>query len=206
MTLAEIFLLLLIVGWYGMRLESENASLEPPAPEAVLREDLRRAEEAAERAENARRELEARVTEHERILVWLQQHYGGGPIADFDTLKKLIAAREDRIRNEARRGKPVCAAANVLVRAVVDNGAVGLVLLEDFEHEKYRVPKNTGLDEGSALNDFLAVVQGVYAARRQAGADCVYDYELRWRTDTDYRVARQRFERYFYPARVTQLQ
>jgi hypothetical protein len=52
----------------------------------------------------------------------------------------------------------------------------------------------------------LNALSSYYAERRRLKTDCAWDYELVWRTDRDYRSARQQLERYFYPARLTQLQ
>ena len=49
MTLAEVFLLLLIVGWYGSRLESEAVGGKPGTPAEVLEKQLRESDEALRR-------------------------------------------------------------------------------------------------------------------------------------------------------------
>ena len=206
MTLAEIFLLLLIVGWYGMRLESETGAAGPPTPEAILREELREARNAAKKAEEERQALEMRLKEHERILEWLQDHYGGGPVADLETLRKVIATYEQGVRDAARRGKPVCSTPNVLVRVVVDDGQVSLTLLEDFASDSQRFPKGLLLSAEDDMNALLNSIGVFYGERLKTRTDCAYDYELAWRTDRDYRAGRQWFEKYFYPARVIQLQ
>jgi hypothetical protein len=203
MTLAEIFLLLLIVGWYGMRLESEEGVVAPPTPEAILQAELKKAQDALNHSEDARRALERQVEENRKILDWLQDHYGGGPKITLQELQALVRAHEDRIRTEARRGKPTCASSNVLLRVVADGGQTSLDLLETPPFEgNFRRAQHFAT--GADIDQLLLAVESFYAKRKASKAECAFDYELWWRTDSDYRSARQRFERHFYPARLTQ--
>ena len=207
MTLAEVFLLLLIVGWYGLRLESEAASSNEPSPQAVLANELKRVKMDLQRAEDARRAAEQQLEEHQRILKWLQSVLAL-PASPRDPLnaQQSLDIRDKRIRDEARRGKPVCAPSNQLIQVVADDDAVSVTMLDNFDGDGRQFAQGVTLTEDAEIDSFLRAIDAFYANRRQKQGTCAFDYALDWRTDRDYRTARQRFEGYFYPAGMRQLQ
>lgn len=193
MTLAEVFLLLLIVGWYGSRLESEAAGYSTPRPAAVVEKELIEAKSALARSEAENRRLQLQVREFEALLEHLASLVKArGPLdtqqAITDAVKKFGA--------DARRGKPGCRVSNILLSAVVADGQMSATL-----HQTVQGYAAESVLSGRRLERLLADVSAFYRERRSDGSECVFDYNLRWRTDADYRMGRQHFERYFYLAR-----
>src|SRR5256885_12217449 len=88
MTLAEVFLLLLIVGWYGSRLESEASGRDPGTPAEVLQQKLDEANKALKAAEEKADTLEKKDKILQDILVWLGGYTRSErPITDLDSAK-----------------------------------------------------------------------------------------------------------------------
>lgn len=69
-----------------------------------------------------------------------------------------------------------------------------------------RIAAGKQLREPAEIDSFLAQVDSFYEIQQsQSNNKCVFDFTLAWRTDGDYRAARELVERYFYPARLRQL-
>src|ERR1041385_9157212 len=84
MTLAEVFLLLLIVGWYGSRVEILKNISDSFPPPPNLSNELRQAELARKKAEQERQQLEIKIAEYEKLLDWLGASLGyPQPILDI---------------------------------------------------------------------------------------------------------------------------
>ena len=202
MTLAEIFLLLLIVGWYGSRLETEAKGAGPERPYAEIAREL---EAAKKQLESSLIEAEAqrrRNDQMQRILDWIAKTINfGAPIDSVDTAGKAI----ERARNEARRGKPSCQSSNVIVDVVSDNDVLKVTLLQSFPGSSGSYNRGLVIGSASELDRFLSFVESYYTQKSGDGQDCRFDYSASWRTDSDYRTVRQTFESYFYPAGIRPL-
>jgi hypothetical protein len=61
------------------------------------------------------------------------------------------------------------------------------------------------ITDSSAINQFLDDVGSFYSSSILEGRACRFDYRLHWATNDDYHDGRERFERYFYPARNMQV-
>ena len=207
MTLAEVFLLLLIVGWYGSRLESEEKGGSGGTPATVPKADF---DAISHERDTLKHELADQRGKYEQltiILDWIAKTAGmAKPIRTLDEAKQAIK----NIQFEAKRGRPACEATNnVLVDVTADSGRVVVTVRQDFPPRTHQKIAASGrrLSSDVDVAGFLAEVDSFYRARRsQSNSNCVFDYTLAWRTDADYRSARELFERHFYPARLRQLQ
>jgi hypothetical protein len=197
MTLAEVFLLLLIVGWYGSRLESDQAGREVVTPAQVLAGERDLAVRERERQQQETEALRTRVRELEGVLDWLGQHLGvQAPLRDTASARGAL----DGYATGMRRGKAACDPDNVLVHVTGDRESLTVVLRKPFSVEGTTFAAGQQLSGPQEIERLLGAVQRYYAQRRAAGPGCAFDFTLAWRTDRDYRVARKQFEPYFYPA------
>jgi hypothetical protein len=196
MTLAEIFLLLLIVGWYGSRLESEEEGREPLTPAQVLAEELKAAKQELELQKQRSERLQSTVRELEGILDWLGQRLGAKrPIRDVPTAGGALGDYTAGLK----RGKAVCDSENVLIHVIRDSERLTATIRHQFAVDGSTFTAGQTLDEPE-IDRFLLAVQHYYSEQRATGRECAFDYTLAWRTDRDYRVAKRKFEPYFYPA------
>jgi hypothetical protein len=205
MTLAEIFLLLLIVGWYGSRLESEGAAPLDPRPSSVIAEELKRAQEDLAKT---RADLEAQsrdLGQLRRMLDWLAKTAGyPRSIGTLEDMEKAV----DQIKRDAKRGRPACTADNVLVDVMADAGSTTVTLRQSLALASVvKYERGRTLRTQDEIDRFLADVGAFYRSLPNGvPANCVFDFRHSWRTDSDYRMTRERFEHYFYPAGSRQLQ
>jgi hypothetical protein len=206
MTLAEIFLLLLIVGWYGSRLESEAAGGTPGTPAEVLQKKLNEANEALRLEDEEHKRLENDIHNLEETLKWLGEHLDPShhypPIRDVPSATAAI----DAYTAGLKRGKPICEAVNVLIQVVADDDKQTLTILQPLVVGNETFAAGQTLTGKQDVDGLLQAVQKYYAERRESGRDCAFDFKLDWRTDHDYRVAKKMFDPYFYPAGDRQLQ
>lgn len=216
MTLAEIFLLLLIVGWYGSRLESEAATREPATPTEILQKRLDDANKALQRADEEKKALERTIGNLKSILDWLGERLGApqpvhdtpSAISDADWPQywgKLLGSYTAGVK----RGKPICgatSAANVLVKVEDDDSKLSLNMLQPLTIDGVEYTVGQTLSEEQDIDRFVQVLQKYYSERHEAGRECVFDYTLFWRTDHDFRISKKRFDMVFYPAGDRQLQ
>ena len=200
MTLAEVFLLLLIVGWYGSRLESEQPDGGPPALATVLKTEFDDAERLRKEAESNLAQKNREYEQLSRILDWIAKTSGlAKPIRNLDEARAAI----DNIKVAAKRGRPPCGADNVLLNVSADSGVTVATVRQDQIFRGHRYSAGQRL-VGKDLESFFSDVEAFYQGRRVplGGGDCVYDFALVWRTDADYRAARELFERHLYPAGI----
>src|SRR4051812_32189201 len=152
MTLAEVFLLLLIVGWYGSRLESEERGIDSGGTVATV------PKQKFDEAERLRREAEAtanaaaqKYAELEKILDWIAQTAGlSRPITNLNAAKEAIA----KVKSDVKRGRPACGTDNVLVNAVADRGTLSLALRQTFKVAERSYSAGTRL-EGAKMQPLL---------------------------------------------------
>lgn len=203
MTLAEVFLLLLIVGWYGSRLESEAAGREPLTPAQVLAQEVDEATRERERQRAENRALQSRVRELEGVLDWLGQQVGNKePIRDTRSAGRAL----EGLSAILKRGKAACRGENVLVHVVGDHDTTAVILRQAFAIERISFEAGQRLTRAADIEALLAGVQKYYSQRRAEKSACAFDFTLAWRTDRDFRIAKKAFEPYFYPAGDRQLQ
>jgi hypothetical protein len=203
MTLAEVFLLLLIVGWYGSRLEAEAEGVKPGTPAEVLQKQLHERDEALRRATEERDQFAKKITDLEAILKWLGERLGSPqPIHDIPSATAAVNVYTTGLK----RGKPVCESANVLVRVSADEDKLTLTFLQPivFSNSEFSVGRT--LSDRLDIEHFLETLDKYYSERRKTGRDCAFDFTLEWRTDRDFRIAKKMFEPHFYPAGDRQLQ
>jgi hypothetical protein len=207
MTLAEIFLLLLIVGWYASRLESESLGTDPGGPIAQLSKQLEETKKQLARAEAEKQAQESLNRQLEGILEWIAKTVGfAKPIDSVEDAKRALEEYGDAVAREARRGKPKCRPDNILVDVLADAGAVSVTLRQGFANASAAYSPGQRLSDRTQINGLLSAVERFYNdPGRQEPAGCVFDYSLSWRGDSDYRSGREQFERYFYPAGLRQI-
>jgi hypothetical protein len=199
MTLAEVFLLLLIVGWYGSRLESEERGTPADPVATVSKSEFDESERRRAEAEAKLTSMSRKYEELERILDWIAKTAGlAKPIRSVEEAKEAI----DKVKFEAKRGRPACATDNVLVNVDADAGRLTATVRQEFSADGHTYVPGQHV-EGAQIQSLLDDVGAFYRLRRTKGqSDCVYDFALSWRTDADYRSARELFEHYFYPAAI----
>lgn len=195
MTLAEIFLLLLLVVWWASRLESDVEGADSPS---VAIANLR-SENAALKKNLA--ELQQRVEELMDDNKALMQMFGVDP---EKWVRDRSGAAEDA-KQAIRRGRPRCEADNVLAEVAVLDGRVTMQVFSGSSIAPYVPPDfrsslTAGNLSGPAIEQTLAGVRAYYQDRLARNSDCRFDYRLVYLSDTDYRHGRERFEAFFYPA------
>lgn len=203
MTLAEVFLLLLIVGWYGSRLESEGAGVTSGPPKPAIEEELKEKTKALKEANREIADQKMRIGKLEEVLDWIGRTIGyPKPIRDTGSAEDALKAHEDRVKASARRGKPACLPnRNTLVEVTVDGDTVALVLREALSTTSKSYAKDSRFTKTSEIEALLAAVRTYYSERVSTEAgECVFDYTLAWRTDRDFRIGKKTFEAFFYPA------
>lgn len=203
MVLADIFLLVLLIVWWGYR-NDRDAPLELSSLRermAVLEADLAAAHSAMQRQEELRAKYEQMKKALERLSV-----AAGIESPNLDDL----ATRPDSIVDALRRGAPACAKGqNVAVRVLSSvDGEVAEIVSADFAHALASImPVSVGHRvSGDELHTFLAATRRLYDNLAISGNKCRYDYSLVWSDDVGYRRSREAFEAVFYPAGVTRRQ
>jgi hypothetical protein len=204
MTLAEVFLLLLVVGWYGSRLESEATGRDLGTPVEILQKQLDDAKDALRLEQQKDDQLEKRIQNLEATLDWLGGYvrWSGQPIRDIPSATAALNAYTAGLK----RGKPTCEAANVLVQVVEDEDKLALTVLQPFVVGSVTFSAQQTLTEKQDVDRFFQAIEKYYSDRHEARRDCAFDFKLDWRTDRDYRTAKKLFDPYFYPAGDRRLQ
>lgn len=187
MTLAEIFLLLLIVSWYGSKLES--SAISPGDAAAELRRELALTKTELHRTQIELESEKALNRQMDSVLNWLARYVQyRGDVTNQAGWEKAIKSFETAIK----RGKPVCGEPNLLIEVLVEDATQAVTLKAPFGRWKA-----TTVLTGATIDEFLGQVD---AFSRGQVTPCAYDYSLTWKTDTDFRIGKQRYESYFYPA------
>ena len=193
MTLAETFLFLVFIIWYGV-VPSIKPVTNPPSatPPEVLIAHLQE--------ENARlkAQLEKQQAELDDIklrLVWWHKNF-----PDLDIPKSPDEL--ERLRSALGRGKPACDPNdNVLAGITVLDGQTSLKILhkaaKDFKGVQNLIPGAILTSKG----DLEAFLNSTSKSQRIIGNEaheCRWDYTLTYATYQDYFEGRERFEKYFY--------
>jgi hypothetical protein len=206
MTLAELFLLLLFVVWYGF------SSTINQDPLARLKDELAACNKEKSQLKGELKGAEEKIADLEdklRIMLILL-----GLPKDFDPTKAGAAAAINKACKEQCRSFPTCDQQNnVLIEASVIRGQISLKVLTSggslstwMAGRGHRYPAvGVSITDPPAIQRFLDDVSHYYPSSKVEGRECRFDYRLRWASDADYRKGRVLFEPYFYPAGITQV-
>lgn len=178
MTLAELFLLALLVGWLGSRDEITNLEVGRSELEAALAT-----------AKDGLRKTQADLDE-------LNKKYA--------ELMRSAGQRDPRTGELIKFGeKPKCdIVENVLVSASVRRGVTTARTLRAFgKFSAATTYSDQELDK--FLRDVRRDSDAVSIIPNQPG--CRWQYQLEWETDLDYRVGREKFEYAFYVKQIIQV-
>ncbi|MEM4283835.1 MAG: hypothetical protein QXS96_05025 [Candidatus Caldarchaeum sp.] len=194
MTLAETFLLVLFVIWYG------HTAILRQDPLAPIMERLARLEKENERLTKELKQANDQVADLKRRLELWHRLTG---FENPPTPEEFIEWRK-----EACRSHPKCEQNNVLVHASVVQGQASMVLLTESprlskwlrDSGRPRPPTGVRITDMRTIQAFLDAVRDYYANERAHGAECRFDYRLTYGSKEDYYDGRELFERYFYPA------
>jgi hypothetical protein len=122
-----------------------------------------------------------------------------------DELKLMVGAKVSTKEgfHEAieslKRGYALCQKDNnTLIEASVQNGVETLHVIGDFPSD-LEVNLRKG-DQTSDLEQIVSFIHDVYEYEKDHS--CRFNYRLKYATDTDYKKAREGFEKYFYPEKV----
>jgi len=195
MTLAEIFLLLMFVIWFGY-----STILGNPDENALLKEQLNRLQNENERLSIELKQAKNAIDDLQRRLdIWRN-------LTGFDDPPSSTKFQE--WVKEACRSNPKCEENNVLVHATVVKGQISMELLtqslrlsEWFKNKGYALPKvNVNITDLNIIKTFLDRVRDFNSSTNVEGTECRFDYRLTYGSKEDYYDGRELFERYFYPA------
>jgi hypothetical protein len=200
MTLAEIFLLILFVIWYGY-----SNVLGMPDENALLKEQLNRFQNENERISKELKQAQNEIADLQRRLdIWRN-------LTGFDDPPSSTKFQE--WVKEACRSNPKCEENNVLVHATVIRGQISMKLLtqsprlsEWFSNNGYPLPiVNVNITDLNIIKTFLDRVHDFNSSTNQEGTECRFDYRLTYGSKEDYYDGRELFERYFYPAGLSRV-
>lgn len=193
MTLAETFLLLMFVVWYG------HTAILRHDPEARMKERLASLERENEKLNKELKDANDQIVDLKWRLDWWHQNFPA----------VVEGSTGEEARQAASRGHPKCQQNNVVVHASVCYGQISMTWLTECP-ELSRWLANSGRPQPSvgstvsgagAIQSILASIREYYSSTGISGTECRFDYRLTYGSDSDYRYARQQlFERVFYPA------
>ncbi|BFU93382.1 MAG: protein of unknown function [Nitrospira sp.] len=182
--------------------QSERAEPAQPAEPAVqpaaqpvttpMRDDSGLQAKLDEATEHNRR-LEKRLTEMT------------GLVDDVKGMVGAKAASRDGFQEAVetlKRGYVLCQKDNVLIEASIQNGEESIRVIGEVPSDL-----DTNLAKGeftSDLDQIVPFMQDVYQYEKDR--KCRFNYRLQYVTDNDYRKARERFEKYFFPEKMTKIQ
>ena len=99
-----------------------------------------------------------------------------------------------------KRGYALCQKDNnTLIEASVHNGVEAVHVIGEIPSD-LEVSLLKG-DQTSDLDQIVSFVQDVYQYEKDH--KCRFNYRLKYGTDNDYRKARETYEKYFYPEKIT---
>jgi archaellum component FlaC len=124
----------------------------------------------------------------------------------IDELKLMVGAKvpsreafQEAIEN-LKRGYALCQKDNnTLIEASIQNGVEAIHVIGEIPSE-LEVSLLKG-DQTSDLDQIVSFVQDVYQYEKDH--KCRFNYRLKYGTDNDYRKAREAYEKYFYPEKIT---
>lgn len=198
MTLAEIFLLLLLVMWY-------KYSRDPLNPDNAARY-----QQELQRIQNINDSLSTKLIQASNKIDNLEKRL---------ELWRSLMGREDPPSSQQElatwvkdlgRGNPRCEENNALIRAELISGRKSITLITEsprllrwFKQKGQILPEiGKEVTDTAAIMSFLESVRLFYSEDKIIEKECRFDYNLIYGSKEDYFDARQLFERYFYPARL----
>ena len=182
MTLAEVFLLLLFVVWLSTAIEvSPDGNPDAPIDAVALKVTVTELRERIASLETDKQELSARVEALRDML--------GAPNESLEGFREGFKRKLD----EAKRGSPVCLPANILVHVARTDGVDIVRLLRDTRGllPGGKWSEGAQLHDENEIQEFLRAVKNYYA---KAEKKCRFDYKLTYKSDSDYRLGRTRYE------------
>jgi len=197
MTLAEIFLLLLFVVWWGVVPHGVE-----PTPEHLQIVQLRSEIESLRRDLNTigaeRDKFKTKAEDLERQIEWFKANYGMPPPSSPEENRKFLLA--------VGRGKPPCQDDNNLLAtaSVVDGhevvkivaSAPGLMaVMGEWGKSHLTVGRQLTDDD---IDRLLIGISHYRVLINNEERECRFDYRLVYGTYKDYYDARERFEKQFY--------
>lgn len=195
MTLAETFLLLLFVIWYG------HTAILRQDPVARMKERLAWLEKENERLNKELKQANDQIADLKfRLELWRK-------LTGFENPPTPPELAE--WRKEACRSHPKCEQNNVLVHASVVRGQVSMVWLTESpklskwlaESGRPRPPIGVRITDMRMIQTLLDRVRDYCSSNAKVnGTECRFDYRLTYESKEDYYDGRELFERYFYPA------
>jgi hypothetical protein len=191
MTIAEVFLLLMFVMWLGSVIADEGlgGELDP----TFLKEELDRQNKKLQDM-SAERDRLKNTAEALRIML-------GAPTLSERDLKDALLRKMSEAADAARRGKPACSSANVLVDVSADAGRMSVTVVTTdrsvLDWLKERHVNGDRLAEQAGQSALFEATRSWYVEH-----DCRFDYRLQYRTAEDYQRGRQTFEQFYYPAGI----
>jgi hypothetical protein len=193
MTLAEIFLLLLFVVWYG------HTAIIRHDPEARIKEQLARLERENERLSRELKQANEQITDLKTRLDWWHKNFPA----------VVEGSSGEEARQAASRGHPKCQDNNILIHGSVCYGQVSMTWIAESAGLSKRLVESghaeprvgTTISGAGSVQSILSAIREYYSSNGTDGIQCRFDYRLSYGSDSDYRYARQQlFERVFYPA------
>jgi hypothetical protein len=123
-----------------------------------------------------------------------------------DELKLMVGAKvpsreafQEAVES-LKRGYALCQKDNnTLIEASVHNGVEAVQVIGEIPSD-LEVSLLKG-DQTSDLDQIVVFVQDVYQYEKDH--KCRFNYRLKYGTDNDYRKAREAYEKYFYPEKIT---
>lgn len=201
MSLAEVILLLLFCFFLVYALERQGVGgQDAPVQIARLKEETEKLQKENKDLQLKQKELEQKLREAEGLIEQLRIMVGGKG-TDLSDFKRAIIG--------LKRGFPTCLDENTLVEILVKNSVIHLtILVSDQTLERFlggygvHVKKGKTINNQTEIDVFLNIL---WKYENQKGKECRFDYRLRYATDQDYRLGREKFERYLYPERMVQV-
>ena len=204
MTLAELFLLILFVVWYS------HGPGAGPNWEQIAANRQREIETLTSQLDADK----GRIAELEKIEDFWRRNFGVSPPSTVEQVIDALKTQEgQRVRTELLRGFPRCDQGdNTLLEAALQNGHTELRIRQSIGSESLQqwaystgvtLPSvGAALTGDEAVETFLSTLERFYSHAKAMSRPCRFDYRLRWTTDADYRIGRERLERYLYPAGI----
>jgi hypothetical protein len=203
MTLAEIFLLLLFVVWWGVVPHGVE-----PTPEHLQIVQLRSEIEDLRRQicdiTSQRDTFKTKADDLERQMEWFKANYGMPPPSSPGENRKFLLA--------VGRGKPPCQDDNNLLASasVIDGhptikiitAAPGLIAAMG-DWGRIHLAVGSELSDGDDIDHLLSGISRYRVSINNEQHECRFDYRLVYGTYKDYYDAREKFEKQFYSASRT---
>lgn len=194
MSLTEVILLLMFAVMLVYAAEKEQGGGQDPsltvaalkAERDELRAKIAEAQATIKRLQEERRKQELLLEELKRMV--------GAPSAGAQDILERIAF--------LKRGYPVCQKNNTLIEVQMRQGRL---LFKIIESPPATMPGDaaTPLVRGFETADPREIQPAIVRLfQYEKSSKCRFDYRLIYTTDTDYRMAREKFERYFYPEKI----